>query len=161
MNKLEKNDLENVVYKCDISGRCVTYELNFQLRLSQRYILYIACARYMRPENKSYIGLFLLSISALFLIPVSVPLVQDLPESSVSARIPNHAPFFAQSDFAIPHRPPNPPHRGDSFIPHPPQVPFDVAGYPVAPPIRQLEQVHVYVRHGKYQFPAATATHLC
>ncbi|KAJ7695455.1 histidine phosphatase superfamily [Mycena rosella] len=31
----------------------------------------------------------------------------------------------------------------------PPQVPLDVAGYPVAPKELQLEQVHVYVRHGE------------
>ncbi|KAJ6590608.1 histidine phosphatase superfamily [Mycena vulgaris] len=31
----------------------------------------------------------------------------------------------------------------------PPQIPLDVAGYPVAPQELQLEQVHVYVRHGE------------
>ncbi|KAF7323871.1 Acid phosphatase [Mycena kentingensis (nom. inval.)] len=31
----------------------------------------------------------------------------------------------------------------------PPQVPLDVKGYPVAPHGLQLEQVHVYVRHGE------------
>ena len=102
----------------------------------------------MRP---SHLGLLLLSVFALFLIPVSVILAQDLPESTVSARIPNHAPFFPQSDSTMPHRPSSPSHKGDSFIPHPPQVPFDVAGYPVAPQNLQLEQVHVYVRHGTYQ----------
>ncbi|KAJ7637137.1 histidine phosphatase superfamily [Roridomyces roridus] len=30
-----------------------------------------------------------------------------------------------------------------------PQVPLDVKGYPVAPPELELEQVHVYVRHGE------------
>jgi acid phosphatase len=107
----------------------------------------------MTPENKSHLGLLLLSISALFLIPVT--LAQDLPESTVSARLPDQfqAAFFPQSDLTMPHRPSNPPHKGDSFTPYPPQVPFDVAGYPVAPQNLQLEQVHVYVRHGTYQFP--------
>jgi len=96
----------------------------------------------MKLENKSYLGLFLLSISALFLIPVNFTLAQDLPESTVSARIPKYAAFFPQSDFTMPHlRSLNAPHRGDSFIPHPSQVPFDVAGYPFAPPNLQLEQV--------------------
>ena len=31
----------------------------------------------------------------------------------------------------------------------PPQVPLDVDNYPVAPPDLELEQVHIYVRHGK------------
>ncbi|KAJ7039799.1 histidine phosphatase superfamily [Mycena alexandri] len=31
----------------------------------------------------------------------------------------------------------------------PPQAPLDVKGYPLAPPELQLEQVHVYVRHGE------------
>ena len=29
-------------------------------------------------------------------------------------------------------------------------LPLEVDGYPVAPPELQLEQVHIYVRHGKY-----------
>lgn len=87
----------------------------------------------MRPENKSYLGLLLLSISTLSLI-------------SVSARIPDQA---AQSDFTMPHRSSNPPYKGDSFVPYSSQVPFDVAGYTVAPANLQLEQVHVYVRHGE------------
>ena len=104
----------------------------------------------MKPENQSYLGLLLLSISALFLV-------------SVSARIPDKVAFVSQSDFTMPHRPSNPPHKGDSFTPYPSQVPFDVAGYPLSPANLQLEQVHVYVRHGTYQFPhyqAATVTHL-
>ena len=91
----------------------------------------------MKPENQSYLGLLLLSISALFLV-------------SVSARIPDKVAFVSQSDFTMPHRPWNPSHKGDSFIPYPSQVPFDVAGYPLAPANLQLEQVHVYVRHGTY-----------
>jgi hypothetical protein len=31
-----------------------------------------------------------------------------------------------------------------------PQVPLDVDGYPIGPDELQLEQVHVYVRHGTY-----------
>ncbi|KIK02827.1 hypothetical protein K443DRAFT_677290, partial [Laccaria amethystina LaAM-08-1] len=83
------------------------------------------------------------------LIPVN--LAQELSESTVSARIPDQeAAFFPQSDLTV-HRI----HRTREilFILHPPQVPFDVAGYPVAPPNLQLEQVHVYVRHGTRQFP--------
>ena len=33
--------------------------------------------------------------------------------------------------------------------PVPRETPLDVANYPVAPPELTLEQVHVYVRHGK------------
>ena len=29
-------------------------------------------------------------------------------------------------------------------------LPLDVEGYPVAPPELELEQVHIYVRHGKF-----------
>jgi nitrate reductase cytochrome c-type subunit len=35
------------------------------------------------------------------------------------------------------------------YIYRPPQVPLDVKGYPIAPQDLKLEQVHVYVRHGK------------
>ena len=31
-------------------------------------------------------------------------------------------------------------------------VPLDVNGYPVAPPELELEQVHIYVRHGMSRF---------
>lgn len=31
-----------------------------------------------------------------------------------------------------------------------PQMPLEVDGYPVAPPNLQLEQVHIYVRHGAF-----------
>jgi hypothetical protein len=34
-----------------------------------------------------------------------------------------------------------------------PQVPLDVDGYPIGPDGLQLEQVHVYVRHGAYPSP--------
>ena len=30
-------------------------------------------------------------------------------------------------------------------------VPLDVDGYPIAPQDLELEQVHVYVRHGEYK----------
>lgn len=30
-------------------------------------------------------------------------------------------------------------------------IPLDVHGYPLAPPELQLEQVHVYVRHGEHK----------
>lgn len=33
-----------------------------------------------------------------------------------------------------------------------PQVPLDVEGYPLAPPGLELEQVHVFVRHGTFLF---------
>jgi acid phosphatase len=32
----------------------------------------------------------------------------------------------------------------------PPQAPLDVDGYPVAPEGLELEQVHIYIRHGRY-----------
>ena len=35
----------------------------------------------------------------------------------------------------------------------PPQVPLDVDKYPVAPPDLELEQVHVFVRHGTHPYP--------
>lgn len=34
------------------------------------------------------------------------------------------------------------------YLYRPPQVPLDVDGYPIAPACLELEQVHVYVRHG-------------
>lgn len=37
---------------------------------------------------------------------------------------------------------------------HPGAKPLDVDAYPVAPPGLELEQVHVYVRHGTSRFPA-------
>lgn len=37
------------------------------------------------------------------------------------------------------------------YIYRPPQVPLDVEGYPVAPAGLELEQVHIYVRHGAYR----------
>ncbi len=37
---------------------------------------------------------------------------------------------------------------------HPGAKPLDVNGYPVAPSGLELEQVHVYVRHGVSRFPA-------
>lgn len=40
------------------------------------------------------------------------------------------------------------PKGGDKY--RPPGAPLDVEGYPVAPPELELEQVHIYVRHGTY-----------
>lgn len=39
-----------------------------------------------------------------------------------------------------------------SNAPRPPQVPLDVERYPVAPPGLELQQVHVFVRHGESPF---------
>lgn len=38
----------------------------------------------------------------------------------------------------------------DSGIDQPGHVPLDVENYPVAPPTLQLEQVHLFVRHGAF-----------
>jgi len=38
----------------------------------------------------------------------------------------------------------------DSGNDHPGHVPLDVKNYPVAPPTLQLEQVHLFVRHGAF-----------
>lgn len=41
----------------------------------------------------------------------------------------------------------------NSHIYRPPQVPLDVQQYPVAPAGLELEQVHVYMRHGTFDSP--------
>lgn len=33
---------------------------------------------------------------------------------------------------------------------HPGHIPLDVENYPVAPPTLQLEQVHLFIRHGVF-----------
>ena len=38
----------------------------------------------------------------------------------------------------------------DSGIDHPGHIPLDVENYPVAPSTLQLEQVHMFVRHGAF-----------
>lgn len=38
-------------------------------------------------------------------------------------------------------------------------VPLDVEGYPIAPPELELEQVHIYVRHGASQFSSMPGLH--
>ena len=38
--------------------------------------------------------------------------------------------------------------KSSNFGIRPPQVPLDVDSYPVAPPELELEQVHVFIRHG-------------
>lgn len=38
----------------------------------------------------------------------------------------------------------------DTTVIRPPQVLLDVERYPVAPPGLQLQQVHIYIRHGKF-----------
>ena len=62
----------------------------------------------------------------------------DFPETSDTIEIMTSSP--PQIDPSTP-KPPN----------WPGAHPLDVDNYPVAPPELKLEQVHVYVRHGKYE----------
>ena len=78
-----------------------------------------------------------------------------------------HLLFLCLLAFVLgePHSPMNPASTsaGDAYAADAPPGarPLDVDGYPLAPPELELEQVHVYVRHGALFLPGLRTKTVC
>lgn len=110
-------------------------------------------ARTRRPQFKIILTL-LLTVPLSFLVrdvsasppPLFQSTYQTIPTSLCNADIAVTADMGLISATQGPHKEAN--GEPGPYIYRPPQVPLDVENYPVAPAGLELEQVHVYVRHG-------------